>query len=46
MTVKKAMRILLAGVWLCTLLSGCEKRSETPKETFSFDNLELTEYKV
>ena len=44
MTVKKTMRILLAGVLLCTLLSGCEKRSETPKETFSFDNLELTEY--
>lgn len=44
MTVKKTMRILLAGVLLCTLLSGCEKRSETPKEMFSFDNLELTEY--
>lgn len=44
MTVKKTMRILLAGVLLCTLLSGCEKRSETPKETFSFDNSELTEY--
>ena len=38
------MRILLAGVLLCALLSGCEKRSETPKETFSFDDLELTEY--
>lgn len=44
MTVKKTLKILLVGALLCLLLSGCGSRSEEPEETFSFADLELTEY--